>query len=135
MTSVSLRIHKERKKYQRIQKGKVSVFGKGVEEVLDNSKEVGRILAPEKTLEEIIVQSLQKHIEKHVKRFPLNTGKQFHAAEMTLAQLPRGCAVSFLEISRSCLDVVLGVPAGAGDGPGGPRGPYQPQPCWDSVLL
>jgi len=83
VTSVSLRIHKERKKYQRIQKGKVSVFGKGVEEALDNSKEVGRISAPEKTLEEIIAQSLQKHIEKHVKRFPLNIRKQFHAAEMT----------------------------------------------------
>ena len=51
-------------------------------------------------------------------------------------RLPRGCGVSSLEVSRSCLDVGLGTLlwvaiTGAGVGPDGPKGLCQPQTFWD----
>lgn len=70
--------------------------------------------------------------------FRLNTSVHFCAAGVPWHNLCRGCEVS-LEISRSHLNTVrapyCGVPTGEGDGPGGPGGPCQHQPYWDSVVL
>ena len=76
------------------------------------------------------------------RKFCLNPRKNFFPLRVTehWNRLPRGAVESPLEILQTRLDAVLCsllwvTLLGQGVGLGDPRGPCQPLPCWDSVIL